>query len=168
MSKDINNIPDFNIVVGCGKHNRIIYRYKDICYIGCFKGTYNECKDAISEKYNEDALTSYISKLDKAYTKFVVDSIVITDINDVVKMASRDNHLDIIQYLVSLGADVTADDNCAMRHASINGHLEVAKYLVSLGTDVTADDNCAVKWASENEHLDVVEYLVSVGATLNK
>jgi ankyrin repeat protein len=50
--------------------------------------------------------------------------------------------------------------------ASENGHLDVVKYLVSQGADITADDNYAVRWASFYGHLEVVKYLVSQGAKL--
>ena len=67
-------------------------------------------------------------------------------------------------YLVSQGADVTADDNYAVQVASMNGHLEVIKYLVSQGADVTSYNNWALRYASKNGHLEVVKYLVSQGA----
>jgi hypothetical protein len=38
------------------------------------------------------------------------------------------------------------------------------KYLVSQGADISADDNYAAKFASRYGHLEVVEYLVSQGA----
>ena len=50
--------------------------------------------------------------------------------------------------------------------ASSNGHLEVVQYLVSLGADIRADNDYAVQEASRNGHLDVVKYLVSLGAEL--
>ena len=80
--------------------------------------------------------------------------------------AAANGHLDTIKYLVSLGADITAQDNYSVRVASGNGHLETVKYLVSLGADITAQDNYSVRWASANGHLDVVKYLVSLGADI--
>jgi ankyrin repeat protein len=68
---------------------------------------------------------------------------------------------------VSQGADVTDNNNYAVQVASMNGHLEVVKYLVSQGADVTADTYAvrwAVQVASANGHLEVVKYLVSQGA----
>ena len=71
-----------------------------------------------------------------------------------------------VKYLVSSGANITADDNLAVRYASKNGHLDTVKYLVSLGANITADDNYAVRCASKNGHLDTVKYLVSLGANI--
>jgi len=49
-----------------------------------------------------------------------------------------------------------------------NGHLEVVEYLVTIGAYISADDNYTVRWASENGHLEVVEYLVTVGADISE
>ena len=72
-------------------------------------------------------------------------------------------HLEIVKYLVSLGADIRAAGDYAVRWASENGHLETVKYLVSVGADIRAENDLAVRWASENGHLEIVKYLVSVG-----
>jgi hypothetical protein len=37
------------------------------------------------------------------------------------------------------------------------------KYLVSLGADITADNNYAALWACRENHVEVVKYLVSQG-----
>jgi ankyrin repeat protein len=75
-------------------------------------------------------------------------------------------NLQLVKYLVSLKANITADDNYVVKIASRNGHLEVVKYLVSLKANITADDNYAVNWASGNDYLQVVKYLVSLGANI--
>src|SRR5581483_8827976 len=99
----------------------------------------------------------------------------------------ENGYLSIVQYLISLGADIHAYDNYAVRRASENGHLSVVQYLVelgnshrlspnstcryadkvSVGADIQACDNYAVKRASEYGHLSVVQYLVSVGADIH-
>ncbi len=102
-------------------------------------------------------------------------------------------HLDVIKYLVGLGADLRSVNNkevkCALRqvrveinkryscganiafsydyptkYASKNGHLEIVKYLVSLGADIRSDDDYAIRYASCNCHFEVVKYLISIGA----
>ena len=78
--------------------------------------------------------------------------------NEAVCMASENGHLGVVKYLVSLGADITAQENYAVRWASKHGNLDVVKYLVSLGADIRAKDNGALLWASEYGHLDVVKY----------
>jgi hypothetical protein len=78
--------------------------------------------------------------------------------------AIQNNDLATIQYLVSQGADVTAQDNEAIMWASKDGHLATVQYLVTLGADVTAQDNRAVRLASRGGHLATVQYLVNQGA----
>jgi ankyrin repeat protein len=84
-----------------------------------------------------------------------------------VRWASRNGHLKVVEYLVSVGADIHSDNDCTTRWASHNGHLEVVQYLVSVGANIHAIDDCAVRWASSNGHFEVVEYLVSVGADIH-
>ncbi len=83
---------------------------------------------------------------------------------DDVRLASKNGHLEVVKYLVSLGANIRSENDFALKYASRNGHLEVVKYLVSLGANIHADYDYAVKYASQNGHLDVVKYLVSLGA----
>ena len=47
-----------------------------------------------------------------------------------------------------------------------NGHLEIVKYLVSLGADIRSYNDYAVRWASRYGHLEVVKYLVSLEADI--
>lgn len=47
-------------------------------------------------------------------------------------------------------------DNYAIREASQNGKLDIVKYLHSKGADVTARYNESLIWASEEGHLEVV------------
>ncbi len=86
--------------------------------------------------------------------------------DDVLFWASRDGHLEIVKYLVSLGANIKAKYNQAVVYASENGHLEIVKYLVSQGADIKDRDNSAVIYASKNGHLETVKYLVSQGADI--
>jgi len=84
--------------------------------------------------------------------------------------ASRNGHLEVIKYLMSLPEEYkiipAVNNNLVIRYASLNGHLDVVKYLMSLpkeyGIDPAASENGAIRWASENGHLDVIKYLMSL------
>ena len=165
-------LKDFNMVTGCGDHDRVVTRYGDICYIGCFKGAREEAIEAIKDKYRGSAKDAYISKINELYdtdiTSYKKRGIDITaDDNLAIQWASNNGYLNIVKYLVSQGADVTANNNFAIQWASISGHLKIVKYLVSQGADITANDNDAVQWASKNGHLEIVNYLVKHGVTLD-
>ena len=82
-------------------------------------------------------------------------------------VAVENNRLNMVKYLVSEGADVTADDNDAITYAGRYGYLEMTKYLVENGADVTAQDNATVIWASYNGCLNMVKYLVENGADIS-
>src|SRR5581483_3483212 len=43
-----------------------------------------------------------------------------------------------------------------------NGHLSIVQYLVSIGADIHARHNYAVRLASKNGHISTVQYLVSI------
>jgi len=49
-----------------------------------------------------------------------------------LKWASSCNRLDIVKYLIELGANIYADDNIALRWADENGNTEIVEYLKSL------------------------------------
>ena len=67
-------------------------------------------------------------------------------------MASRNGHLEMVKYLVSLGADIQSKNDWAVRLASLKGHLEVVnKYIVSLGADIRSENDLSVRWASFND-----------------
>jgi ankyrin repeat protein len=81
----------------------------------------------------------------------------IYNVNHAFVWAACNGHLNLVKYLVKLGADVTARDNDAVVWAASNGHLSVVKYLVELGADITARNNIAVIWAASDGYLELVE-----------
>ena len=122
-------------------HTKILHPYK-ICgncyqindsitmkHIACLEllcqNQGNEYRKAYLEAAEKGSL-DIIVWLDKKYQ-------INFDKNAAIKLASENGHLEIVQYLVSLGANIHADNEFAVLRASANGHLEVVKYLVSLG-----------------------------------
>ncbi len=72
--------------------------------------------------------------------------------------ASEYGHLNIVNFLVELGEDVTAYHNMAVSHALIHQHYEVAKRLIELGADAT--DGQALRYAGEHGHIETVRLVV--------
>ena len=66
--------------------------------------------------------------------------------NYAVLVASKNDHLEIVEYLVSFGADIYTDHYYAIQNASVNGNLEMVKYLVSLRESVP-DNYYPVGWS---------------------
>jgi len=80
---------------------------------------------------------------------------------------------DIVELLVSQGADINAQDNYGqtpLHYAADKQIVDMVELLVSQGVDINAQDNygrtpllCSV----ENDRKDIVEILVSLGADIN-
>ena len=80
--------------------------------------------------------------------------------------ASSRGYLDLVKYLVSLGADVSSYDDHALTWAAYNGHLSTVKVLVENGANVKARDNGLLRNVIYKGHTDIAKYLQSKGATL--
>jgi hypothetical protein len=88
-----------------------------------------------------------------------------------VRWAARSGHLEVVQYLVSKGANVHACNNVALCEAAMNGHIQVVRYLVSQGANVRhgpkgSDQNTPLSMAATYGHLETVVYLLSQGANV--
>jgi len=92
-------------------------------------------------------------------------------------IATGYNSLEVLQYLVSQGADVNAKSNdCASTplHSAAfrNSSIEVLQYLISQGADVNATDHwnqTPLYFAAIALHdsVDILQYLLSQGADVN-
>lgn len=105
--------------------------------------------------------------------------------NELIQEAVYYGHLEIIKYLMSIGASLQSDKDYALITASEKGYLEIVKYLVSQGANIhcTFKDelnfslsmdiviylsgNSPIQRASVHEHLDVVVYLSNLGADIS-
>ena len=57
--------------------------------------------------------------------------------------------------------------NFLLTEACWSGSLEVVQFLVEKGADVTARDNSALNIATRNGYSEIVKFLVEKGATVN-
>ena len=89
-------------------------------------------------------------------------------INQALRNAARNGHVEIVKYLITNGANVHANNNQALRNAALGGHLEVVKYLIEdHDANVNPEHDHVLSGAVEYGHLDVVKYLVSKGANVH-
>ncbi|XP_068213425.1 protein fem-1 homolog C-like [Palaemon carinicauda] len=88
--------------------------------------------------------------------------------------ATIGEHLNIVTYLVSKGANVnglTDSSSTPLSLACSRGSLDIVKVLVQNGANIEVTDyhgSTCLMLASSNGHVKVVKYLLSVGANLEK
>ncbi len=76
-----------------------------------------------------------------------------------------DVDVNVVEYLVSLGADITKRDNYCIRWASENNNLDMVRTLVNLGADVQEG---GLYVACVNGFLPMIKLLVELGADINQ
>ena len=87
--------------------------------------------------------------------------------NELIQEAVYYGHLEIIKYLMSIGASLQSDKDYALIIASEKGYFEIVEYLVSIGANVRSKNDRALIMASHYGHLKIVKYLVSQGANIH-
>jgi ankyrin repeat protein len=83
-----------------------------------------------------------------------------------IQIACVNGHLDVVRLLYTRGCNVRQRDDLVLQLACENGHEEVARYLQSLGADVRANNEAPIKMACLSGHLSVVKFLHSHGADI--
>ena len=88
--------------------------------------------------------------------------------------ASTGGHLDIVEYLVSRGAEVnkpTLTQSTPLRGASFHGHIKIMEYLLTRGADINTP-NCIGQSplciAAMRGQLEALQFLVNKGADLHQ
>ena len=87
--------------------------------------------------------------------------------NTYLMIAAKNGYFDVIQYLVSRGADIHSTDRekvTVLMKAIDCGKLEIVKYFVSKGVNINAtdeNDETALMKSVELGHFDIVKYLIS-------
>lgn len=64
--------------------------------------------------------------------------------------------------------NIHTDDDSALRFAARYGHIDIVKYLIEIGANPYAMNNDALNWAKYNKHYEVEKYLDSVMFKNNK
>ena len=103
-------------------------------------------------------------KLNSHFSKQLHSS---TSINKGLIEAIRYGHLEVVKYLVLMGANIHYANDYAICLSSERGHLEIVKYLITKGANFRANDDVAIRYAAEKGHLEVVKYLHIQGSNIN-
>lgn len=86
--------------------------------------------------------------------------------NEAITIASRDGFLEVVKCLHQNGADIHFKNDLMFVNASERGYLETVKYYVENGADVHTNNGYAIIGAARNGELDVVKYLHQQGADI--
>ena len=95
------------------------------------------------------------------------------ELNKELLEAVKKGNLEIVKYLVGIGADVNAEDNdgwTALMSGASGGNLNVVKYFIEKGADVNAKGGwniTALMGGAWNDNLEIVKYLIGIGADVN-
>lgn len=75
--------------------------------------------------------------------------------------------LDVVDFLIKAGAEISAGTHKPLMEASQEGHVELVKYLLAVGADVNAATSLgdtALMYACEGGHTEVADTLITHGA----
>jgi hypothetical protein len=80
------------------------------------------------------------------------------------------SQLETAEYLLSLGADLTADGYIGVYYAAHNNELEGLKFAISKGVDINVENgmllNVAVETACNTKSNEIIEWLIQHGADI--
>lgn len=81
-------------------------------------------------------------------------------LNKCLIISCKTNKIEIVRFLVNIGADVRYDNDLALRISSELGFYEIVRFLVIMQSDVNAFNGDALISACQNGHTKVVEFLL--------
>ena len=79
--------------------------------------------------------------------------------------AVSNNHFDVVKYLV--GEKKMRPSDAALTRALLFERREIVKYLIEHGANVHAENDYALRWAARAGHFDLVRLLVEKGANIH-
>lgn len=90
------------------------------------------------------------------------------DGSSVALAACRGDQVEVLDYLIKNGADVSTFGLSAVSSSCIKGHLETTKYLANAGVDLNAPLGVSkpLDFAINHSNMKIIRYLVSLGCSL--
>jgi len=81
--------------------------------------------------------------------------------------ASEYGHLNIVKYVIKLGADIHVNNNLSICYAAEKGYLYIVKYLIKCGANIHVNNEYALQKACYSRYLSIVELLLKNGADIH-
>lgn len=143
------------------EHNRVDMFEKLAARDGSWKDnyTFGQLAGTIAEKGSVELMKIFVEKHGFDIHHYS---------DEPLRSAASHGHLELVEYLLSKGADHSAWNGDPLRGAAEGGHLAVVKKLVEAGVDVNAQGGDALERAARNNHVAVGEYLISKGAKVGE
>ena len=85
-----------------------------------------------------------------------------------IQTAAIYGHLDIVKYLVSVGAEVADIKDRILREICGNGHLDVLKFVYSVRPEIFKTDDQLMNMACFRSHLNVIKFFIEIGMDITK
>lgn len=85
--------------------------------------------------------------------------------NFAIKHASYLGNQEMVEYLISEGADVDAENSLSVTFASSQNHMKVLQLLFTQKIDIKKNKS-ALNLACRHGHFDIVKFLISKGASI--
>jgi hypothetical protein len=104
--------------------------------------------------YGESEIAHWLNQESNGYNQNIY--------NRALKASCQGGHLDIVEWLVSLGADIHYDNESPFIAGCENGHLEIAKWLQKQGANIHANNDAALEASLEEGQIQIVEWLYSL------
>lgn len=83
--------------------------------------------------------------------------------NESLRRVCELGHLEVVKILVENGADVNDYYGSPLGNAALVGNLEMVKYLMEKGATLEMGDFYAARTACQNSHLDILKYFIEKG-----
>ncbi len=147
-----------------------IHFKNDFCLFLAIKFKHISVVEFLIEKGSNihlDSLKQSIASGNLNLVKYLTNLGCIMNDGDDVVLASEHGHLDILQYLIEIGKDISVHNCQALVGASMNGHLEIVKYIFEKVNNI--DYNGLTRsfiLACMSSHLEIVKYLLERGADI--
>jgi ankyrin repeat protein len=128
---------------------------------------YNLNENRIKKYWREMGIYEMIKFNDISGVKYLQTDTFISDYNYLaITVACKFSGLEMIKYLVSIGADISTQfETIACRYSFQREQLEILKYYISLGYKPKTNHNIIFS-ISKCEDLEIVKYMVEIGAII--
>jgi ankyrin repeat protein len=122
----------------------------------------HEDVDVIS--FSIETIKKYRSQEYSRYFGQLIPNRLDVAINRSLCIASEYNCINVLRYLIGIGANARHNNSGSLHAASYNGNNEIIKILVENGADVHSNHDISLMWATRKNHLETVKLLIEAGA----